>query len=215
MASSKEKTSNVTQCLLNLGNEGKGGSMMNKRRILKHLGSLSLLILLLVILPIQARAAGSTYLMLKGQTGTMSMTGNVVPNAKWKSSKPSVLKITKTTSSSVSVKGMKAGTATLTVYNKKKPSQKHSYTIRVLTPNKLIKSDFTVSGSQLKDYLNTQKTNLVDYVKKKKSKGLIMVFDIESADATYSNTKNYMLTWRGAHIYSTYAEICRLYGKKP
>ena len=120
-------------------------------RTIRKTCGLCLLFLALLLLPVSAHAATKgTFMMLVGQTGTMSMTSNAVPNARWKTNKPAVIRVTKKNATTVSVKGLKAGTATLTVYNSKKTSQKYSYTIKVFKPNKLVKSDFIVSGSQAK-----------------------------------------------------------------
>ena len=69
------------------------------------------LVTVLVLFPLTASAASKTFYMFVGQQGTMSITANQVPNAKWKTSNSSVLKIVKQSPSSVTTKGMKAGTS--------------------------------------------------------------------------------------------------------
>lgn len=176
---------------------------------------LFLLLLVLVLLPVSAQAATKgTYMMLVGQTGTMSMTSNAVPNAKWKTNKPTVIKVTRKNATTVSVKGLKAGTATLTVYNSKKTSQKYSYTIRVFTPNKLVKNDFIIEGKQIKDFVGKTPYNMFTLFNKYKTKKIYAAFDIRAEGLTTSNTASYMTTYRGIHIFDSYSLVCRMYGKK-
>ena len=176
---------------------------------------LYLLFLILLLTPVSVHAASKgTYMMLVGQTGTMSMTSNAVPNARWKTNKPSVIKVTRKNATTVTVKGLKAGTATLTVYNSKKTSQKYSYTIKVFTPNKLVKNDFIIEGKQIKDYVGKTPYNMFTHFDKYKTQKIAAAFDIRAEGLTTSNTTSYMTTYRGIHIFDSYSLVCRMYGKK-
>ncbi len=172
-----------------------------------------LLLLLLILLPEDTYAATKgTYTMLVGQVGTMSMTSNVVPNAKWKTNKPKIIKVTKKNATTVKVKGLKAGTAILTVYNSKNPSQKFSYTIKVFPDKKLNKNDFIVSGTQAKSYFG--KSPMKQFNLFKKSKKIFAAYDIRAEGLTDANTNSYMTTYRGIHIFDSYSRVCQMYGTK-
>lgn len=183
-------------------------------KAIRKTAGLLLLLLILMALPVSVRAAGKdTYMMLVGQTAQMSMTSNAVPNAKWKTNKPSVIKVTVKNATTVSVKGLKAGSATLTVWNSKNTSQKYSYTIRVFKPGKLVKSDFIVSGTQTRAYFGKTSVNLLT-VFSKYSGNLYAAYDIRSDGLTPSTTSSYMTTYRGVHIFDSYSRVCQIYGKK-
>ena len=184
-------------------------------KTLRKTCGLCLLFLALLLFSVSAHAAAKgTYMMLVGQTGTMSMTSNAVPNARWKTNKPSVIKVTRKNATTVSVKGLKAGTATLTVYNSKKTSQKYSYTIIVFKPNKLVKSDFIVEGRQIKAYVGKTPYNILAFFNSYKKNYVYFAFDIREEGLTTSNTTSYMTTYRGIHIFDSYSMVCRMYGKK-
>jgi hypothetical protein len=170
--------------------------MKKSRRVTAFL---LVLMVALTILPVTAFAA-TTYYMFVGQEGTMSMSGNVVPNAKWNTSNSSVLKIVKQSKTSVTTEGMKAGVAKLTVYNSKNTSQKYTYTIKVLKKGKLTKSDFI-----LKERYGTR--NVIESLKSI-STGVfcpsILIVD-EAKLKAYE-------TYRGIRIYDSYSKVCQRYG---
>jgi len=191
------------------GKERRGLMKRNRK-----LAGLLLLLITLTLLPVRTFAASGPFFMLVGQQGTMSMTSNPVPNAKWKTSNAAVLKIVKQNGQSVTTKGVKFGTATLTVYNKKKTSQKYTYTVKVMKPNKLVKNDFTISGNQAKAYFGKSPYNMMNIAGLTGSKQGLTACDIRANGLTYSNTAGYLTTYRGVRIFDSYSRVCALYGKK-
>lgn len=153
----------------------------------------------LAILPATASAADSTYYMFVGQRGTMTITANQVPNAKWKTSNSSVLKIVKQSKTSVTTEGMKAGTAILTVYNSKKPSRKYTNTIKVLKKGKLVKQDFVFKNKR-----SGKSADLKNWLFK----------DSVSERLTIITPLSDIETYRGISYLDSYSKVCARYGKK-
>ena len=169
--------------------------MKKSRRVTAFL---LVLMVVLTIFPATAFAA-TTYYMFVGQEGTMSMSGKVVPNAKWKISNSSVLKIVKQSKTSVTTEGIKAGVAKLTVYNSKNTSQKYTYTIKVLKEGKLVKQDFVFKRKS-----SGESIDILDwFLNDTSSTRLIVITNLND----YEN-------YRGLKYLDSYGKVCTRYGKK-
>jgi hypothetical protein len=159
-----------------------------------------LLVLMVVLTMFPATAfATTTCYMFVGQEGTMSMSGKVVPNAKWKTGNSSILKIVKQSKTSVITEGMKAGVARLTVYNSKNTSQKYTYTIKVLKEGKLVKQDFVFKRKS-----SGESIDILDWFLRDTSSTRFIVI---------SNLNDYE-NYRGLRNQDTYSKVCARYGKK-
>ena len=168
--------------------------MKKSRRVTAFL---LVLMVVLTIFPVTAFAADTTYYMFVGQRGTMTITANQIPNAKWKTSNSSVLKIVKQSKTSVTTEGMKAGTAKLTVYNSKNTSQKYTVTIKVVKENKLVRQDFVFwsksSGKNVDMW-----SGLVS-----SSKQLVVMTPLYNYES-----------YRKINYHDSFSKICARYGKK-
>lgn len=155
--------------------------------------------MILTLFPATASAADNAYYMFVGERGSMKITANQIPNAKWKTSNSSVLKIVKQSKTSVTTEGMKPGIAKLTVYNSKKASQKYTYTIKVVKERKLTKSDFilTTPGGSRSIFSMLSNSSI-------------------SVDILTDNVKDLkkIVTYRGIHLDDSYSKVCARYGKK-
>ena len=187
------------------------------KRITAVMMTALLVLSMLIVIPAvtqtkaEAAATSATFFMFKGNVATISMTSNAVPNARWKSSNTKVITVKKKSSASAEVTGKGYGTATLTVYNSKKTSQKYSYTVKVTKNKGLTKADFYVSGWQMKQYLGVNSLNLVNKFSGKSC--VLICCDIRT---NYKNkyTNAYVKTYRDIRLGSTYAQVKQRYGAK-
>ena len=182
---------------------------MKKKYLLHFIPIMALLLLFLC--PLHVNAANYIYVR-NGVTGTISFKSSPVPNARWKVGNSSILKLKSSTSKSASYTGKKVGRTTLTVYNRKKTSQKYVWTVYVMPSKKLQSRDFELYGSRPKKAFGIKEgTNII----KDMQSGYGYCIIVRGKGVTRSGSASYFQTTRTLKFYDSYSRFCTLYGNLP
>ena len=179
---------------------------MKKKHLLRLIPVMVLLLLFLC--PLHVNAADYIYVR-KGVTGSISFKSSPVPNARWKVGNSSILRLKSSTSKSVSYTGKKVGKTTLTVYNRKKTSQKYVWTVYVMPSKKLQKRDFELYGSRPCNVFGIKEgTNIIKNMKS----GYDYFIIVRENGVTRSDSASYFQTTRTLKFYDSYSRFCTQYG---
>ena len=184
--------------------------MVRKRTCTTGIIVAVILLMFMFFFPARVHAATNLY-ACKGVTAGLTFQSAPVPNAAWTVGNSSIVKIKSSSPIKVLYVGKRVGQTTLTVYNRRQPAQRYSWTVYIMPAKKLNRMDFEVYGSVCTNWLGVREgSNLLDnYTSNTGSTRVVITSNVNS-----SNTGSFFQTTRTAALFDSYSRICTLYGKK-